>query len=296
MKVEGCYMSDNNLEVSNLELQYPNNGFHLNPINFVLPKGKVVGLIGENGSGKTTTMNLILNLRKKTAGDVKIFNQAFKEDDVAIKERIGVSFDEIVLPMSLNATDVSTLYRSLYKKWDSQYFEQTLAQFGIDSKKRIQEYSKGMQKMFSIVTSMAHKPDVLILDEPTSALDPVRRQEVLGMFRNFIEEQNSSILFSSHITTDIEHIADFVVYINKGHQIFFEPIDKLRNDYPIMKCSHSVFQTISESDIVGSWQHGKEHVVLLKSKEKLARFKDSFVIESPTLEEIMNMFSKGMVI
>jgi ABC-2 type transport system ATP-binding protein len=291
-------MHNNNLEVRNLELQYPNNGFHLQPINFSVPAGSVVGLIGENGSGKTTTMNLILNLRTKTAGDVKIFNQSFENDDIKMKERIGVSFDELVLPTNLTVREVSTLYKRLYTSWDDAFFINTLAKFSIDANKQIAEYSRGMQRMFSIVLSMSHQPDLLILDEPTSTLDPVRRVEVLEMLQKFIAGGQRSILFSSHITTDIEQIADFVLYIHKGKRIFFEAMEILKIKYGIVRCLYVEFEQFFKQNptVVAYKKDDEKCKILVKEQENAGSIPFDFVVERTSLEEIMNIVARGEVV
>jgi len=290
-------MYENTLEVKDLEVQYSKNGFYLKPINFVVPKGKVVGLIGENGSGKTTLMHAILNLRKKAAGSVKIFNKEFKLDDKSVKERIGVSFDEVVLSGTSNANTVSKLHDDLYKTWDDTYFKNTLARFDIGPRKYIMDYSKGMQKLFSIILSMSHQPELLMLDEPTSSLDPVRRVEVLDILRSFISDGEKSILFSSHITTDIEQIADYVLYIHKGKMIFLEPIEKLKTEYVVVRCNPELFEKIlkDNEDVLAVQKVVSEYAVLLQSKALLHKLPNNLTVETPTLEQIMNIVARGEV-
>jgi ABC-2 type transport system ATP-binding protein len=290
-------MYENTLEVKNLEVQYPKNGFHLNPVNFVVPKGKVVGLIGENGSGKTTLMHAILNLRKKTAGSVKLFNKEFKLDDTNVKERIGVSFDDVVLSGVTTANRVSKLHHDLYPTWDDTYFKNTLARFDIGPRKYIMDYSKGMQKLFSIILSMSHQPELLMLDEPTSSLDPVRRVEVLDILRSFISDGEKSILFSSHITTDIEQIADYVLYIHKGKMIFLEPIEKLKTEYVVVRCNPELFEKIlkDNEDVLAVQKVVSEYAVLLQSKALLHKLPNNLTVETPTLEQIMNIVARGEV-
>lgn len=287
---------ENILEVKNLEKTYPNNGFKLNKINFDVPKGSIVGIIGENGSGKTTTLNLILGLKSKDGGSVKIFGREFNIDDVDAKEKIGVSFDEIYLPSNLNAKEISKIYKSIYQVWDEKYFFSSLSNFGIDNGKKIGDYSKGMQKMLSIVITMSHSPELLILDEPTSSLDPVKRSEVLEKFQEFIENGDRSIVFSSHITTDIEHICDYVVFINKGNLIFASPtIDLLYKNF-IARCTSESFNKLDKSYMIAYSQKNNQVVVLLKSRDDLDKSIDNIIIENPTLEEIMNIYSKGTIL
>lgn len=289
-------MDNNILEVSNLSKRFKHDGFLLEDINFIVPQGSIVGLIGENGSGKTTTINLILGLRKKDSGQVKIFGNEYNTDDIAAKKRIGVAFDDIVLPKNLTAKGVSKIYKNFYTNWNEDKFILTLDKFGIDKNKKISDYSKGMQKIFTIILSMTHQPEFLILDEPTSSLDPVKRQETLGIFQDFIEDGTNSILFSSHITTDIEHISDFVVFINKGKLIFFEPITKLLYEYALVKCTSKVFDKIERNNIIAFQKESHEHIVLMKTRNGLELFGDDIVVENPTLEGIMNIYAKGVVL
>lgn len=287
---------ENILEVKNIEKTYPNDGFKLNKINFDVPKGSIVGIIGENGSGKTTTLNLILGLKSKDGGSVKIFGREFNIDDVDIKEKIGVSFDEIYLPSNLNAKEISKIYKSIYHGWDEKYFFSSLSNFGIDNGKNIGDYSKGMQKMLSIVIAMSHSPELLILDEPTSSLDPVKRSEVLEKFQEFIENGDRSIVFSSHITTDIEHICDYVVFINKGNLIFARPTIELLYENCIARCTSESFNKLDKSNMIAYLQKNNQVVVLLKSRDDLDKSIDNIIIENPTLEEIMNIYSKGTIL
>ncbi|MDO5047466.1 MAG: ABC transporter ATP-binding protein [Anaerococcus sp.] len=287
---------DKILEVKNLEKSYPNNGFKLNKINFNVAKGSIVGIIGENGSGKTTTLNLILGLKSKDGGAVEIFGREFNIDDIDIKEKIGVSFDEIYLPTNLNAKEISKIYKNIYQGWDEKYFFSSLNNFGIDKVKKIGDYSKGMQKMLSIVIAMSHAPDLLILDEPTSSLDPVKRSEVLGKFQEFIENGDRSIVFSSHITTGIEHICDYVVFINKGNLIFTSPTIELLYENCIVRCTSESFNKLNKSNTIAYLQKNNQVIVLLKSRDDLDKSIDNIIIENPTLEEIMNIYSKGTIL
>lgn len=287
---------ENILEVKNIEKTYPNDGFKLNKINFDVPKGSIVGIIGENGSGKTTTLNLILGLKSKDGGTVKVFGREFNIDDVDAKEKIGVSFDEIYLPSNLNAKEISKIYKSIYHGWDEKYFFTSLSNFGIDNGKKIGDYSKGMQKMLSIVIAMSHSPELLILDEPTSSLDPVKRSEVLEKFQEFIENGDRSIVFSSHITTDIEHICDYVVFINKGNLIFASPTIDLLYKNCIARCTFESFNKLDKLNMIAYLQKNKQVVVLLKSRDDLDKSIDNIITENPTLEEIMNIYSKGTIL
>lgn len=288
-------MTENILEVTNLEKRYDKNGFHLNNISFFVPKGSIVGLIGENGSGKTTTISTILGLRKKDGGSVKLFGKEFNNNDVEVKERIGVSFDEVYLPNNLKAREISKIYKNIYEFWDEDYFINTLEKLGISKEKKIGDYSKGMQKMLSIVLSMSHKPELLILDEPTSSLDPVKRSEVLGFFQEYVENGDKSIIFSSHITSDIEQICDYVIYINRGNLIFFEPTIKLLYEYGLVKCTKETFNKIPKHLIMACYSGEYQTSVLVNTRQDIESISGEFLLDNPTLEEIMNIYSKGEV-
>lgn len=281
------------LEISNLKASYSDSDFSLN-VSLDIPKGYIIGLIGENGAGKTTFINSILGIKKIDSGNFNYWGEEFDIDNINLKSRIGVCFDDIYLPKNLKLYQVEKIYSGIYKKWDKAFFYNTLKKFDISVEKRIEECSKGMQKMFSIILTLSASPDFLILDEPTSALDPVKRKDVLELFQDFIMEEEKSILFSSHITTDIEQIADIVVYMRKGKIQFVEPITKLLNDYVILRCSEQVFEANKLENMIAYRKRSNSYEILLSSYEGLEL--DSFIIDTPKLEDIMNIYSKGVVL
>jgi len=193
------------IEIKELKKKYDDK-FELGEINIDIPSGSIVGLVGENGAGKTTLIKSILNIIKKDKGSIKIFGKDYKDESV--KEEIGVVLDDTFFPEILTAKDINSSMKSIYKNWDSGLFFNYLKEFNLPKNKTIKSLSKGMRKKLEIATSLAHKPKLLILDEPTSGLDPVVRSEVLDIFLKFIEDDEHSILLSTHITSDLEHIAD----------------------------------------------------------------------------------------
>lgn len=287
----------NAVEIKQLNVHYKNSGFSLDDVTINIPKGYIVGLIGENGAGKTTIINSILGLQKQYTGIVEIFGETMDLDNTELKEKIGVCFDEIYLPKNLKIKQVEDIYRKFYPQWDSKFFNQTLDFFNISQDKKIEECSQGMQKMFSIVLSMSHQPDFLVLDEPTSSLDPVKRQDVLEIFQTYIaEDEKRSILFSSHITTDIEQIADIVIFLKAGHVVFCEPITTLLYDYGMCHCTKEQFDQLHQTSMIAYKKETYGYSVLLNRKQIDNELPDHIEVEKPNLEFIMNLYAKGVIV
>ena len=280
----------NNLEVTSLNVGYKNSDFLVENVSFSIPKGKILGMVGENGAGKTTIFNTILGLKLKKSGEVKIFGQKMDENRTSILEKIGVVFDDIYLPEQLTAKEISHIYMKIYQQWDLDFFEKTLKRFEIPLDKKVKNYSKGMQKTLSIILGMAHHPKLLLLGEPTASLDPVKRHEILELFQEFIEDGEKSILFSSHITNDLERIADYVVFIKNGKKILDAEVTDIIYKYGIVRCTTQELGRIPKEIIVSYQKKAYNNVVLVNDRTELS---DKLVIENPTFEEIMNMFVKG---
>lgn len=282
---------NNVIEIKDLSKTY--DKFKLDDINLNIPKGIIVGLIGENGAGKTTLIKSILNLINIDNGDIKIFGKSNKESDAIIKEDIGIVLDNMFFPEILNAKDINLIMKDIYKNWDSDLYFNYLEKFDIPLSKKIKDLSKGMRKKLEIITALVHKPKILILDEPTSGLDPVVRDEILDMFLEFIQDENNTILLSSHITSDLEHIADRIVFIDHGKLIMDEDKDEILDNYGILKCKKDDFKNINKGDII-SYKKGKyEYQVLVSNKNKIKRKYKDYVIDKITLDELMVLIVKG---
>lgn len=262
-------------------------------VSFKVPYGSILGIIGENGSGKTTIMSIILNIKKMSGGKIEIFSESMKVDDTNLKEKLGVSYDDNCFPDIINASEVSSIMSNIYTNWDEDYYISMLRKFNISPFKKIGKYSKGMKKALSIISALAHHPQLLILDEPTSDLDPVHREEMLGLFLEFIEDDRNSIVFSSHITTDIEKIADYVTFLDNGRTVVTEEKDKLIYNYGIIRCGKEGLSVIDEEDIIALLKRDYEFTVLVPNQEKYQNLNHNLTVENPTLEEMLYLLSKG---
>ena len=232
------------LTITGLTKKYSH--FTLDNISFSIPSGSIVGLIGENGAGKSTTINSILGLIKKDSGKITILGHDVDTLDYAVKDKIGVVFDGSNFSEELTPVKLSKVLRDIYSSWEQSYFSRLLDQLNIPATKKIKTFSKGMKMKLSIAVAFAHHPQLLILDEATSGLDPIVRDDILDMFLEFVQDEEHSILVSSHITSDLEKVADYIVFIHAGKIIFCEPKDELLERYGIIKCGEAQFDAIDK--------------------------------------------------
>lgn len=280
---------DNNILVQNLCKQF--EGFSLDNVSFKVPKGRIVGFIGENGVGKSTTINLILNELNKDSGQIQVFG--IDHTIPTVKENIGVVFDECNFHDVFTAADIEKILKRVYKTWDSNLFSQYLKKFKIPTKKTIGTFSKGMKMKLSIICAMAHRPKLLILDEATTGLDPVVRDEVLDLFWEFIQDEDCSIFFSSHITSDIQKIADYVILIHQGKIIFEEQKDNLVYNYGVEKCGKEKFAQFSSDDYIIHRTTNMSVECLVHDKEAFKQKYKNIIVDNATLEDIMLFYVKG---
>ena len=239
----------NALEVRGLCKQY--EGFALDHVSFTLPRGCVMGLIGENGAGKSTTIKAILNLIHRDAGEIHVLGWDNIADERTVKEHIGVVLEDGCFLNTMNARQVDVLMGKAYKKWNSAEFFGFLKRFGIDTDKKIKDYSKGMRMKTNIAVAMSHDAELLIMDEPTSGLDPVVRDEVLDLFYDFMQDDTHAILLSSHITSDLDKIADYITFIHSGRVALSEPRDTLLDIYGVLRCTADQLSALDPSAVRG---------------------------------------------
>ena len=282
---------ENNIEVNNLSKKY--DTFELKNINFTVPKGSIVGFVGENGAGKTTTIKSILNITN-SSGSIKILGKNIKQYEKEIKQNIGVVLDDSFLSEYLTDKQINSIMKDIYNEWNENKYINYLKQFNLPINKLLKDYSSGMKMKLKIATAISHNPKLLILDEPTSGLDPVVRNEILDIFRNYIEEDETrSIFISTHITTDLEHISDYIVFIKNGEIIFNLPTIELLENYGIIKCSKEDFSKIDEQDYIRFKQEKYQYEVLTDNKENIIKKYDITTIDKPSIEDIMLLYLKG---
>lgn len=255
----------NNIEISNLEKKY--NDFKLKIENLCIPKGVIVGLIGENGAGKTTTINLLLNEICRDSGIIKILNKDNIQFESILKEEIGVIFDECYFPEILSSKEVGKIMKKIYLKWNENLYFDYISRFKLPIKKPIGQFSKGMRAKLSIAVALSHNPQILVLDEATSALDPVIRDEILDILLEFVSNEENSILFSSHITSDLQKISDYIVFLHNGRIVFKEKKEDILCNYGIIKCGVDKINQIGEKDIITFVKEDYGYRVLIKKKK-----------------------------
>lgn len=279
------------IEVSNLSKNY--NGFTLKDVTFQLRQGSIMGFIGENGAGKSTTIKAILNLIKKDSGAIKMLGLDHIKGERKIKEQIGVVFDECHFHDSLNVSDVDKIMKRIYSNWDTPLYMNYITKFNLPVKKKIKEYSRGMKMKLSIAAALSHSPKLLLLDEATSGLDPVIRNEILDVFFEFIQDEEHSILMSSHITNDLERIADYITFIHNGKIIFSDSKDEILDRYAIIRCGKADYSQIDTTDIIGTKNNSFGYEILVKDKQTAGKKYSTLTIDSASLEDIMLFYGNG---
>jgi len=281
------------LILKNVNKKYEKSNFAIKDISFSVPEGSIVGFIGENGAGKSTTMNCILNVIKRDSGTIEIFGREMTDEAIDIRENIGVVYDSNNFPEYLTAKQLADILRRIYRKWDDFCFEQFLRRFGLPESQKIKSYSRGMSMKLAIAVALSHDSKLLILDEATSGLDPIMRDEILDVLLEFVKQENHSILLSSHITSDLEKIADYIVFIHNGEIILNKTKDELIYEYGVIRCSENDFYNILPEDILSSMKKDYQIDVLIKNKKLMEKKYKNLIIDSVSLDEIMLLLAKG---
>jgi len=279
------------LEVKNLKKNFKD--FAVNNISFSLEKGYIMGFIGPNGAGKSTTIKLIMNLLKKDDGEIKIFGLDNIKNEQEIKNRIGFVYDENYFYEELTVSEMKKVIAPFYKNWDDNAFNKYTKNFSLSPKMKIKELSKGMKMKFSIAVALSHNADLLIMDEPTSGLDPIIRSELLDILTSLLQDENKSVFFSTHITSDLDKIADFITFINNGSIVFSCPKDDILENYGLVKGPKELLDADIRKNFIGvkETRIGFEGLVDDRSKAKRL-FRDKVVIDRPSLDDIMLYYAK----
>ena len=265
--------------------------FVLDHVSFTVPSGSIVGLIGENGAGKSTTINAALGLIQKEDGVVSILDS--EELDGDVKEQIGVVFDGSNYPEILSPRKLNRVMKNIYRTWDEQTYLRLLKQFSLPVDKKIKQFSKGMKMKLAISVAFSHHSRLLVLDEATSGLDPVVRDDILDMLLDFVQDEEHSILVSSHITSDLEKIADYIVFIHEGKVVFEKPKDELTEQYGIIKCGAAQFDALDKSDIISYRKMDYEWQILVSDRERMQKKYPKALVVPATIDEIMLLYVKG---
>lgn len=279
------YNVENAIEINNLNKSY--KGFDLKDVTFNVPSGQVTGFIGQNGAGKSTTIRAILNMLRRDSGDIKVFGADNIAEESNIKENVGVVFDDIGFHPNFKAKHIDKILKRMYKKWDSKVFYEYLDKLGLPTNKKVGQYSRGMQMKLQIVTALSHHAKLLIMDEPTGGLDPIVRNEILDIFMDFIQDSEHTVFLSSHIITDLERIADQIVFIHKGKILLAEDKVSVAERHGILKCTKEQFATVDDEDVIGYRKSSFGIEALVGDQEKCKSKYKGMLCEKTTLEEIM---------
>lgn len=267
----------NAIEVKNLTKKY--KGFALENLNLTLPKGCIMGLIGENGAGKSTAIKSILGIIHADSGSIEIFG---KEQSADIKQRIGVVLDEVGLPQEFNVREINAIMKNSFDNWHEDVFQDYIRKFKLPEKKPFKSFSKGMKMKMGIAIALSHDAELLILDEPTSGLDPVVRDEIVDIFNDFTRDENHSILISSHIVSDLEKICDYIAFLHNGRLMLCEEKDRLLEQYCFINTTEDMLAELDKSAIIGKkvTKYGVEAIV---DREKIPH---TFEIKPITIEDL----------
>lgn len=275
----------NVIEIKDVTKDY--GDFKLDHISFAVPEGAVCGFIGQNGAGKTTTIRIILDAINRDGGEVYLFGKSIEKDSAALREDIGVVFDEMGFHDFLTAGQINTIMKNVYRNWDEGKYFEYLKRFALPGKKPCGSFSRGMRMKLQIAAALSHEAKLLIMDEPTSGLDPVVRNEMLQIFREYVVEEDHTILLSSHITGDLEKLADEVVFIDGGKIVLQGNKDEILEKHGILRCKKDALGKISNSLIVSAELSSLGAEVLVNDRKAAQKLYPEAVIEPAGLEEIM---------
>ena len=276
---------ENAIEIRGVTKRY--DGFVLDAISFDLPKGCIMGFIGQNGAGKTTTIRSLLHITEIDSGEIRLLGLDHRKDEAEIKKRIAVVFDEIPFHDVFTAKDMARIFEGMYPEWDDTAYAQYLERFQIPLKKKIGQLSKGMKMKLQIACALSHRAELLVMDEATTGLDPVVRDEILHIFMEYLQNGERSILMSSHITSDLEKIADMLTFIDKGKILLTGCKDEILDRHGILKCGRDRLKEIDKEDIVSVRTNSFGAEVMVNDRESAVYKYRDCVIDPASLDDIM---------
>lgn len=284
------------LEVKDLNKKMggPYSGeFQLRDVSFKLKPGYIMGFIGPNGSGKTTTIKLIMNLLKKDSGTIKIFGQDNVDFEKEVKNRIGFVYDKSNFYEELDMREMTSIIAPFYENWDEREYQAYMKRFNLNEKQTIKSLSKGMKTKYALALALSHKADLIIMDEPTSGLDPVFRREILDILQEIIQDENKSVFLSTHITTDLDKIADYITYIDEGEIKLSQSKDSLMEEYRVIRGGREDLNRIGEKNILGIKKTGVGFEGLIASRDIQNLGNMDIILEEPILEDLMYYMRRG---
>ena len=284
-------MDRNALVVNGLTKRYQD--FTLDGVSFTVPQGSIVGLIGENGAGKSTTLHAVLGLIGRDGGTVELLGLPDTALDDGVRNQIGVVFDGNSYPEMLTPRKLGRVMGKIYRTWDPDRYAALLQQLALPADKRIKALSKGMKMKLALAVAFSHHAKLLVLDEATSGLDPVVRSEMLDLFLEFIQDEEHSILLSSHITSDLEKVADYITFIHAGKIVFSKTKDDILEQYGVVKCEKARAAALDGAHILGRRDSKFDAELLVDNRPEVARLYPGILTEQATIDDIMTFFAKG---
>ncbi|GAA0371606.1 ABC transporter ATP-binding protein [Bacillus horti] len=283
---------ENVIELKHVDKSF--GDFHLKNISMVVKKGYITGFIGGNGVGKSTTIKLIMNLLQPDSGSISIFGLNYKQYEKMIKQRIGFVFDENMFYEQLTLAEMKDIIRPSYINWDEKQFNHYVEQFELPLNKKIKSFSKGMMMKASLTIALSHHAELIIMDEPTSGLDPIFRRELLDILHHIMQDGDKTIFFSTHITTDLERIADYITFIHNGELIFTKKTYEIAEEYALVKGGMELLDRDTEQEFISIRKSNAGFEALTSNKARIEDiFGDLVLVERPTIEELMFYTKKG---
>ena len=285
---------ENILELQQISKTFPKSNFTLDNVSFSLPYGAIGGFVGENGVGKTTTIGCILNTVRKDNGTVKLFGREMLDADTALREKIGVVYDGDNFPSFWTAKQLSRVMAGFYAQWDDALFWHYLKRFQLLPEQKLKNYSRGMTMKLAIAAALSHRPQLLILDEATSGLDPVMRDEMLDVFLEFVQDERHSVLLSSHITSDLEKVADYITFLHNGRLLMTVSKNDLAYRYAVMRCRENQFRTLDSGDVIAYRKRDYQIDVLVSDGEAARKKYHDVVVDHVSIDEMLLLLIKGI--
>ena len=285
--------TENALVIENLSKTYP--GFALREVSMTLPRGSIMGFIGENGAGKTTTIKLILNMLHRDSGRILVLGKDNRKEEKAVKECLGVVLGDLNLPETMNGIKINSMMSGIYSHWEEAAFFSNMDRFGLKKEMKIKAYSRGMKMKLSIAIALSHGAQFLVLDEPTSGLDPIVRDEILDIFLDFIQDETHSIFVSTHIVEDLEKIADYITFIHNARILLSEDKDSLLERFVILRGPRECFAAFEPSELIGYKENrfGAEAMTETRTWRQKRAEGEGLAADPARIQDIMLYFVKG---